>query len=173
MIWMNIGGKLTHVKHPVQIVRMPARGVISSKAIAHLRKKKGLSQLNLSRLVGVSERTVRLWESGRFRPSGSASILLKRILKVDGTAVGKNRGTQLSSPPEEILDLIKHSRNKELEAKSELELAREEKNKINNKIRKIKAKKNKWAHSAAQRRREEGPSSKNLFKYRKKKGDCV
>ena len=47
--------------------------------VAAIRQGLGFTQVELAQAVGVSQPTVALWESRERNPSGSATILLKRL----------------------------------------------------------------------------------------------
>lgn len=47
--------------------------------VSAIRQGLGFTQTELAEAVGVSQPTVALWESGDRNPSGSATILLKRL----------------------------------------------------------------------------------------------
>ena len=48
--------------------------------LEELRRKKGLTQRELGKLVGASQNTVSQWESGAYLPPTAKLILLSRIL---------------------------------------------------------------------------------------------
>lgn len=47
--------------------------------VQEIRAVLGITQEKLAETVGVSQPTVALWESGKRNPSGSATLLLKRL----------------------------------------------------------------------------------------------
>ena len=49
--------------------------------IAGLRRRFGLSQASFAKSIGVNVSTLRNWEQGRRRPTGSARVLLALIAK--------------------------------------------------------------------------------------------
>ena len=55
---------------------------IEYKKIKELRKRQGLSQLELSRLLGISEQAVSKWELGYSQPSANHLIALAQIFGV-------------------------------------------------------------------------------------------
>lgn len=59
-----------------QIKRGEHGRVTTVPAIASVREKTGLSQLQFAKLLGVSVRTLQDWEQGRRAPSGAARTLL-------------------------------------------------------------------------------------------------
>ena len=142
--------------------------------VGRYRRIKGLSYARFSALLSINVRTAWLWEKGYRVPCKYNRERLDRLLKGVGTEDEKNQGPQSTSTPKknsdtsQVLDLIEHSVKQKEQALSELEVLKEEKKKLNNRIRRVKAKKNKWAYSAAQRRKEQGPSSKNLHKWKRK-----
>ena len=65
----------------------PARKYeIPSNDIKEVRKNIGLSQQKFAELFGISVSTLRNWEQGRRKPSGSANVLL-RVLQHNPKAV--------------------------------------------------------------------------------------
>ena len=52
-----------------------------AKRLIELRKKRGLTQTELGKLVGVALSTWQQWESGLHKPGGSAALLLLPLLK--------------------------------------------------------------------------------------------
>lgn len=52
------------------------KGRIVMSPIIYARKKSGLSQIEFSKLLGVSVRTLQEWEQGRRQPSGAAKKLI-------------------------------------------------------------------------------------------------
>ena len=52
------------------------------KFIAECRKKQGLTQLQLGELLGISDRAVSKWETGRALPDASLMLPLCEILKI-------------------------------------------------------------------------------------------
>ena len=57
-------------KKPSRIYNFPADD------IKEIREKHGLSQQKFAELFGISVATLRNWEQGRRKPSGSANVLL-------------------------------------------------------------------------------------------------
>ena len=58
--WAEILDRLLTAGHSWPIVR-----VVSSLRIAELRETQGLTQVELARLTGVDQRTIRRWEKGK------------------------------------------------------------------------------------------------------------
>ncbi len=55
-------------------------------AVAHARRKLGMSQAKFAALIGVSIDTLQNWEQGRRKPSGSAQARLNIITAPGGRA---------------------------------------------------------------------------------------
>ncbi len=65
----------------------PARKyIVPAEDIKEVRKKIGLSQQKFAELFGISVATLRNWEQGRRKPSGSANVLM-RVLQHNPKAV--------------------------------------------------------------------------------------
>ena len=47
------------------------------------RKRHGMSQKDLARLLRVDQSSVSLWESGRIEPSGPAQTLIDMLIRLD------------------------------------------------------------------------------------------
>jgi DNA-binding transcriptional regulator YiaG len=54
--------------------------------VVAIRKRMGLSQRGLAKLIGVSVDTLQNWEQGRRQPSGPAAILLN-VIEADAESV--------------------------------------------------------------------------------------
>ena len=165
------GDKLVRVSDkPLIIKRLSGvRDDELRQALGEYRLRQGLSYKRLAERVGVYTDTVWHWLKGKRRPGKLARSVLGRLLKVDGFENKKNRGRQ-STTPQKNLDLSQYSTEQKLKQEDNLVKLKKEKKNLNNRIRRVKAKKNSWARAAAQRRKEEGPSSKNLGKWRREKG---
>lgn len=50
--------------------------------LRRLREAKGLSQFQLGKLVGVSDKAVSKWENGYAKPKGSLVLKLSKVLSV-------------------------------------------------------------------------------------------
>ncbi len=55
---------------------------IFGEHLRRLRETKGLSQFQLGKLVGVSDKAVSKWENGYAKPKGSLILKLSEILSV-------------------------------------------------------------------------------------------
>jgi putative transcriptional regulator len=55
------------------------RFVFKEPEVKAIREQTGLSQMQFSRLIGVSKRTLENWEQGRRHPTGPARALLKIV----------------------------------------------------------------------------------------------
>ena len=53
------------------------------KRISELRKKKGVTQEELAKLLYVSDKTVSSWEMGRTEPSLDLIVMLSEVLECD------------------------------------------------------------------------------------------
>lgn len=47
--------------------------------VAALRRRLGLSQAKMARVLGVRQQTVSEWETGRYRPRGASARLLRLL----------------------------------------------------------------------------------------------
>jgi len=74
------GAILRGEQKPARIFTFPAND------IKGIREKFGLSQQKFAELFGISVATLRNWEQGRRKPSGSANVLL-RVLQNNPEAV--------------------------------------------------------------------------------------
>ena len=54
-------------------------GILLPMEIKELRKRLGMTQLTMSRLLRIGEKTYTRWENGRDRPSQSMNLLLKAL----------------------------------------------------------------------------------------------
>lgn len=60
--------------------------------IAKYRKAKGYSQVELAKLIGVTQTTVTHWETGKVSPRGSNLMELSRVLEVSPLEILERRG---------------------------------------------------------------------------------
>jgi putative transcriptional regulator len=74
------GAILRGEEKPVRVFTFPADDV------KKIREKFGLSQQKFAELFGISIATLKNWEQGRRKPSGSATVLL-RVLQKNPEAV--------------------------------------------------------------------------------------
>jgi putative transcriptional regulator len=70
---------------------------VERSAIAAVRLKAGLTQVEFARLLGASLGTIRKWEMGERSPSGAAATLL-RVLDFDPTTVTRALGVTPEQP---------------------------------------------------------------------------
>jgi transcriptional regulator with XRE-family HTH domain len=76
-----------------------------AERIKQLRKKKGLSQVELAEAVGVQGNTVSTWERGTRKPDFKALSILCDIFEVSlEYLIGSSEGTQRIQATEEELD---------------------------------------------------------------------
>lgn len=71
--------------------------VIGNTEVAAVRLKAGLTQVQFAEMLGASLGTVRKWESGERRPSGSADRLL-RVLAAEPEVVTRTLGIKVDAP---------------------------------------------------------------------------
>jgi len=57
-------------------IKVLDKDIYNSQAVVDVRDQLGLTQTELSLVLGVSPRTVESWEQGRSKPNGSAQRLL-------------------------------------------------------------------------------------------------
>jgi transcriptional regulator with XRE-family HTH domain len=74
---------------------------LGPKQIRALREKLGLSQKELSSVMGVSLGSVGLWEKGKFRPKAAKITQLAELGKLDKEGVRKLLAEKVLKPPEE------------------------------------------------------------------------
>jgi putative transcriptional regulator len=70
---------------------------VERSAIAAVRLKAGLTQVEFARLLGASLGTIRKWEMGERSPSGAAATLL-RVLDFDPATVTRALGVTPEQP---------------------------------------------------------------------------
>jgi DNA-binding transcriptional regulator YiaG len=51
----------------------------TAEAVAALRRRRGLSQAGMARLLGVRQQTISEWETGLHRPRGASARLLRLL----------------------------------------------------------------------------------------------
>ena len=69
-----------------------------SANIRHLRKKAGLTQIELAEKIGVSIATLRRWEAGETSPTGTRIIELANLLDASPDEIVNDDNTKSSRP---------------------------------------------------------------------------
>lgn len=78
---------------------------ITPENIRRRREEMGLTQLSLGDLVGVSDRAVRAWESGKSKPEGKVRARLAKVLSLTYTPARRRAYVKPSEWPE--LELVR------------------------------------------------------------------
>jgi HTH-type transcriptional regulator/antitoxin MqsA len=73
-------------------------GLLAPDEIVGLRKKYGLTQANLERLIGAGEKTVVRWERGTVAQNKTADTLLRVLLEHPDVVVALKRQNGLAKP---------------------------------------------------------------------------
>lgn len=94
------------------------------KRIRELRKNKGLSQIRLGEIMGVSQQTVAKWEAGRREPNLQTVVELARFfgVTVDYLSGNSDEPNPREIPPEEMAELEARA-DREAVAMTDAELA--------------------------------------------------
>jgi HTH-type transcriptional regulator/antitoxin MqsA len=74
-------------------------GLLAPSDIVALRKKYGLTQAQLERLIGAGEKTVVRWERGTVAQNKTADTLLRVLLEHPDVVAALKRQNGLSKPP--------------------------------------------------------------------------
>jgi L-serine dehydratase len=80
--------------------------VIDASKIKVLRQKRGLSQRELSQLLGVSDQAISKWEKGQSQPSAMHLIELTRIFDVDAESFLPTLQTEVKKPVTGMKSLV-------------------------------------------------------------------
>jgi putative transcriptional regulator len=84
---VNVGIKVSFTKKELDDLGVKVPSVkLSADEIKNIRKKMNLSQMVFAKLLNVSLSSVRQWEQGVRKPSGSTMVLLE-LLQKDSTVL--------------------------------------------------------------------------------------
>ena len=79
-LFNRLVASMTQMNEIIDGKQRPSREyVIDSLKVKEIRKKTGLTQEKLCKLIGVKMATLRNWEQGRREPTGPAKALLRAI----------------------------------------------------------------------------------------------